>query len=110
MYGSGEQSRDFTYVANVIAANIQAADAGGAAGTVLNIAAGGSETVNTLAETIGALLELPVLREHAPMRPGDVEQSWADISLAREVIGYEPHVAFEEGLRLTIESLTTREG
>ncbi len=110
IYGDGEQSRDFTYVANVVTANLDAAAAGGAAGTVLNIAAGGSETVNTLADTIGGLLGLPVARAHEPMRPGDVEQSWADVSLARELIGYEPTVGFEEGLRLTIESLATREG
>ena len=77
---------------------------------MLNIAAGGSETVNTLADTIGGLLGLPVARAHEPMRPGDVEQSWADVSLARELIGYEPTVGFEEGLRLTIDSLATREG
>ena len=60
---------------------------------MLNIAAGGSETVNTLADTIGRLLGLPVERIHEPMRPGDVEQSWADVSLARELIGFEPRSA-----------------
>jgi UDP-glucose 4-epimerase len=109
IYGNGEQSRDFTYVANVVEANLGAAVATGAEGTVLNIAAGGSETVNTLADTIGRLLGLPVTRAYAPPRPGDVEQSWADVSLAGEVIGFEPHIGFEEGLRLTIDSLTTRE-
>jgi len=109
IYGNGEQSRDFTYVANVVEANLRAAVATGAGGTVLNIAAGGSETVNTLADTIGRLLGLPVARAYEPPRPGDVEQSWADVSLAREVIGFEPHIGFEEGLRLTIDSLTTRE-
>jgi len=110
IYGNGEQSRDFTYVANVVAANLDAAAAVGAGGTVLNIAAGGSETVNTLAGTIGRLLGLPVDRTFEPPRPGDVEQSWADVSLAREVIGFEPDIGFEEGLRLTIESLANKEG
>ncbi len=110
IYGNGEQSRDFTYVANVVTANLEAAAAAGAGGTVLNIAAGGSETVNTLADTIGRLLRLPVARAYESPRPGDVEQSWADISLAREIIGFEPHIGFEEGLRLTIDSLTDREG
>lgn len=105
IHGDGEQSRDFTYVANVVEANLLAADAATAAGTVLNVAAGGSETVNTLAETIGRLLERPVTREHTPPRPGDVLQSWADVTLARETIGYEPSVGFEEGLRLTIDYL-----
>jgi nucleoside-diphosphate-sugar epimerase len=109
IFGDGEQSRDFTYVANVISANIDAATASGASGTVLNIAAGGSETVNTLADTIGRLLGLPVLRQHEPRRPGDVEQSWADVSLARGTIGFEPHVGFEEGLRLTIGSFADAE-
>ncbi len=109
IHGTGLQSRDFTYVDNVVAANLLAAEAEGAGGSVLNIAAGGSETVNTLAETIGRLLGLRVERVHEPARPGDVEQSWADIRLARELIGYEPHVGFEEGLRLTIASLTNRE-
>ena len=109
IYGNGEQSRDFTYVANVVEANLGAAVATGAEGTVLNIAAGGSETVNTLADTIGRLLGLPVTRAYEPPRPGDVEQSWADVSLARDVIGFEPHIGFEEGLRLTIDSLMTRE-
>jgi len=109
VYGSGEQSRDFTYVANVVAANLLAADSTDACGCVLNIAAGGSETVNTLAETVSRLLGRPVTRTREPARAGDVEQSWADISLARRLIGFEPHIGFEEGLRLTIESLTNKE-
>jgi len=110
IYGTGEQSRDFTYVENVVAANLDAAVARVAAcGAVLNVAAGGSETVNTLADTIGRLLGLPVERVYAPPRPGDVEQSWADVSLARELIGFEPRIGFEDGLRLTIDSLTDTE-
>ncbi len=108
VHGDGEQSRDFTYVANVVDANLLAADAPDASGTVLNVAAGGSETVNTLAETIGRLLGKPVQREHTPPRPGDVLQSWADISRARDTLGFEPRIGFEEGLRLTIESLRER--
>ena len=110
IYGNGEQSRDFTYVENVVAANLEAAAADGAAGAVLNVAAGGSETVNALADTVGRLLGLPVARAYAAPRPGDVEQSWADISCARRLIGFEPRIGFEEGLRLTIASLIDREG
>ena len=110
VYGDGEQSRDFTYVANVVDANLLAAEAEGAAGTVLNIATGGSETVNALAETIGRLLDLPVERTYAPQRPGDVKQSWADVQRARETIGFEPRVGFEDGLRRTIESLAQHGG
>ncbi len=110
IHGDGEQSRDFTYVANVVDANLLAAEATGAAGTVLNVAAGGSETVNALADAIGRLLGKPVGREHEPARPGDVLQSWADIARARETIGYEPRIGFEDGLRLTIDSLGEGDG
>ena len=109
IFGDGTQSRDFTYVENVVAANLAAATAADASGTVLNIATGGSETVNTLADTVGRLLGLPVERVHAPLRPGDVERSWADVSLARTRIGYEPRIGFEEGLRLTIAHLADEE-
>ena len=109
IFGDGTQSRDFTYVENVVAANLAAATAADASGTVLNIATGGSETVNTLADTVGRLLGLPVERVHAPLRPGDVERSWADVSLARTLIGYETRIGFEEGLRLTIAHLADEE-
>lgn len=106
IYGDGEQSRDFTYVANVVAANLAAAGAPSrAAGTVLNVATGGSETVNTLADTVGRLLGKPVERRYEPTRPGDVERSWADVTAASETIGFEAHVALEEGLQRTIEHL-----
>ena len=109
IFGDGTQSRDFTYVENVVAANLAAATAADASGTVLNVATGGSETVNTLADTVGRLLGLPVERVHAPLRPGYVERSWADVSLARTRIGYEPRIGFEEGLRLTIAHLADEE-
>jgi len=103
--GTGEQSRDFTFVENVVAANLLAAAAEGAGGSVLNVATGGSETVNTLAETVGRLLDKPVTREFTDERAGDVMQSWADVSAAEAAIGYRPSVAFEDGLRKTIASL-----
>jgi UDP-glucose 4-epimerase len=107
--GDGEQSRDFTYVANIVEANLLAADAPGVTGAILNVATGSSETVNNLAETIGRLLELPVLTEYASDRTGDVRASWADISAARELLGFEPRIGFEDGLGRTIESLRGRE-
>lgn len=103
--GTGEQSRDFTFVENVVAANLLAATAKGAGGAVLNVATGGSETVNALADTIGRLLDRPVVREFTPARAGDVMQSWADVAAAEAAIGYRPSVAFEDGLRKTIASL-----
>ncbi len=110
VHGDGGQSRDFTYVENVVRANLLAADAAGATGRVLNVATGGSETVNTLAETIGRLLDRPVEKTHGPEQPGDVRESWADVTAAREAIGYEPTVTFEEGLQRTIEAMSAAEG
>jgi len=109
VYGDGAQSRDFTYVENVIEANLLAADAAGASGEVLNVATGSSETVNALADTIGRVLGKPVERVFEPRREGDVFASCADVSRAREVIGFVPHVGLEEGLRRTIESLLGEE-
>ncbi|MGI8974877.1 MAG: SDR family oxidoreductase [Gaiella sp.] len=110
IHGDGEQSKDFTYVANVVEANVLAGDAPGAAGRVLNIATGGSETVNDVARTIGRLLGKPVDAVHGPERPGDVRQSSADVSAARDVLGFAPSVGFEDGLRRTIESLDLESG
>ena len=110
VHGDGEQSRDFTYVENVVQANLLAADAADGAGRVLNIATGGSETVNALAETIGSILGRPVARTFGPAQPGDVRESWADVSAAREAIGYEPRVGFEEGLRRTIDAMLGTKG
>jgi len=110
VHGDGEQSRDFTYVENVVRANLLAADGADAAGRVLNVATGASQTVNALADTVGRLLGLPVEKAHGPAQPGDVRESWADVSAAREALGYEPAVGFEEGLRRTIEATLGTEG
>jgi UDP-glucose 4-epimerase len=110
VHGDGGQSRDFTYVENVVAANLLAADASGAQGRVLNIASGGSETVNALADVIGRLLDKPVEKSYGPAQPGDVRESWADVTAARETLGYEPTVTFEEGLQRTIEAMSAPEG
>jgi UDP-glucose 4-epimerase len=105
IFGDGEQSRDFTYVQNVVEANLLAADAPAANGRIVNIAAGAPASVNTLAETIGRLLDRPVERAHADPRPGDIRDSWADLATARELLGYAPSVDLEEGLRRTIAAL-----
>ncbi len=107
IHGDGEQSRDFTYVANVVDATMRAGEAGGASGRILNVAAGTPASVNQVAETIGRLLGKPVERETAPSRAGDIRDSWADISAAREVLGFEPRVGLEEGLRLTVDALVS---
>jgi UDP-N-acetylglucosamine/UDP-N-acetyl-alpha-D-glucosaminouronate 4-epimerase len=110
VHGDGEQSRDFTYVENVVRANLLAAEAAGAVGRVLNVATGQSQTVNALADTIGGLVGRPVEKTHGPAQPGDVRESWADVSAAREAIGYDPAVGFDEGLRRTIEAMLGTEG
>jgi UDP-glucose 4-epimerase len=108
IYGDGEQSRDFTYVGNVVDATIRAADANGASGRTFNVAAGSPASVNHVAETIGAVLGKPVDRRFEPPRAGDIRDSWADISAAREVLGYEPRVDLAAGLERTAEAIIAR--
>jgi len=105
IHGDGEQSRDFTYVTNVVDATIRAAEATGATGRAFNVAAGSPATVNDVADTIGVLLGKPVEKRFEPPRPGDIRDSWADISAAREVLGYEPRVDLAAGLELTAEAI-----
>jgi UDP-glucose 4-epimerase len=105
IYGDGGQSRDFTYVEDAVAATIAAGEAQGASGRAFNVAGGKPESVNAVADTIGRLLGKPVERAHQPPRAGDIRDSEADLSAAREVLGYEPQVELEEGLRRTIEYL-----
>ena len=109
VYGDGEQSRDFTFVDNVVSANLLAADAPGVEGAIVNVAMGGSTTVNELAATIGRLLDRPVEKRYEPARTADVNASWADVGEARRLLGYEPRVGLEEGLRRTAEFLEDRE-
>ena len=103
--GDGEQSRDFTYVANVVDATIRAADVPDVNGRIFNVSAGAPATVNELADTIGRILGKPVERNHASPRPGDIRASWADTSEARQLLGYEPRIGLDEGLRLTADAL-----
>jgi UDP-glucose 4-epimerase len=105
IHGDGEQSRDFTYVSNVVDATLRAADAEGATGRVFNVAAGTPASVNQLADAIGRVLGKPVERRTEPPRPGDVRDSWADVSEARRVLGYEPSVPLEAGLERTASAL-----
>jgi UDP-glucose 4-epimerase len=108
--GDGEQRRDFTYVENVVAGTLQAGDTPGVSGRIFNLAASSPASVNELADTIGSILGKPVERRAAPPRAGDIRDSWADISAARETLGYKPTVGFEEGLRRTVEHLERRGG
>jgi UDP-glucose 4-epimerase len=103
--GDGGQSRDFTYVANVVDATMRAAEAAGVSGKLLNVAASAPVSVNELADLIGRILDRPVEKVFAPPRAGDVRDSWADITAAREALAWEPAVDLEHGLRLTAEAL-----
>jgi UDP-glucose 4-epimerase len=105
IYGDGEQSRDFTFVDNVVSANLLAADAPGVGGEILNVASGGSVTVNALADAIGLLLAKPVEKEYEAAREADVLASWADVGEARRLLGYEPKVDFDDGLGRTADYL-----
>ena len=105
IHGDGGQSRDFTYVTNVVDATMLAAEAADANGRIFNVAAGSPGSVNDVADTIGRILGKPVEKEFLPPRPGDIRDSWADITAAREVLGFEPTVGLEEGLRRTVEAL-----
>ena len=103
IYGDGEQSRDFTYVANVVDGVLRACRAPGVAGHSINVATSRRVTLNELFATVKELVGADVDPLYAEPRPGDVRHSQADISLARRALGYEPTVSFEEGLRLTLE-------
>jgi UDP-glucose 4-epimerase len=103
IYGDGLQSRDFTFVANVVKANLLAADAPGVAGRMFNAANGKSTDLLTLIRLLNELLGVKVSPLHEPARVGDVRESLADITLARKYLKYEPEIDFEEGLRRSIE-------
>ena len=104
IYGDGEQSRDFTYISNVVDANLRAAESGPAVGKVINIANGERVTINEVLEMVKKLTGRTEVRaEYAPARTGDVRDSLADLKLARSLLGFSPQVGLEEGLRLTID-------
>lgn len=103
IYGDGEQSRDFTYVANVVNANLLAAHAKGVSGNVYNVACGGSITLLELLRQICGLLGKPFAPEFGPARVGDVKHSWADIHRAQKDLGYQVEIDLNEGLRRTVE-------
>ncbi|MGD0369037.1 MAG: SDR family oxidoreductase [Acidobacteriaceae bacterium] len=104
IFGDGEQGRDFTYVENAVSANLLALEAPAekVAGRVFNVACGERHTLNKTFHVLAELLDFKEQPIYGPERTGDIQNSLADISAAREAFGYEPKVGFEEGLRRTV--------
>jgi len=103
IYGDGQQSRDFTYIDNVVDANLLAAAAKKTSGEVVNIACGKSVTVNEIIDMINKITGKKVKPIYTDPRPGDVKHSLADISAAKKLIGYDPKISFEQGLEMAID-------
>lgn len=103
IYGDGEQTRDFTYVANVVDGVLRACEAPGASGHVINVATGTRVSLNQLYAALAEILGCSLSPDYASPRAGDVRDSQADISKARRLLGFEPIVPFEDGLRATVE-------
>ncbi len=109
LYGDGEQTRDFCYIDNVVEANLLAASTPNLRGQVINIACAQKTSVNDIVRLSNAYLGTDVKPTYAPPRVGDVKDSYADISLAKKVIGFQPKVFFEEGLKRWIDWYKTSE-
>jgi UDP-N-acetylglucosamine/UDP-N-acetyl-alpha-D-glucosaminouronate 4-epimerase len=103
IYGDGEQTRDFTYIANVVDGVLRASTAPNVSGSVINVATGSRISLNQLFRALRDLIGSSVKVNYGPVRSGDVKDSQADISRAKKLLGYEPLVSFEEGLRRTVE-------
>ncbi len=110
IYGDGEQTRDFTYIANVVDGVLRAVEAPQAAGEVINVATGGRISLNELLRTMQAIVGSSVKPIYKDGRAGDVRDSQADISKARELLGYVPKVSLEEGLTHTLAWARARKG
>ncbi|MEW5976977.1 MAG: SDR family oxidoreductase [Acidobacteriota bacterium] len=108
IFGDGEQSRDFTYVANVVKANLCAARASDSSGRVYNVACGQRVTLNEVVKTLNRILGTQLTPEYQLPRQGDIRHSLADIARAREDLSFVPDVGFEDGLRQTVEWYRSR--
>ena len=105
VFGDGEQTRDFTYIANVVQANLLAATAPDAVGRVMNIGCGEQTSLNTVLHIARELLGVAVEADYREARAGDVRDSLADIGLAECLLGYQPTIKFREGLARTLSTL-----
>jgi UDP-glucose 4-epimerase len=102
IYGDGSQSRDFTYVDNVVDGNLKALRAKGAVGQAVNVATSRRVTLKELLEGVAREAGVPAVARHQPPRNGDIKHSLADITLAGDLLGYRPMRSFEEGLKKTV--------
>jgi UDP-glucose 4-epimerase len=105
VFGDGTHSRDFTYIDNVVDANLLALTAPGAAGEAFNVACGERYSLNELLATIGTVVGVDVEADYLDRRPGDVPHSQADIAKARRILEFEPRIGFVDGVRATVESI-----
>ena len=103
VFGDGEQTRDFTYVENAVQANLLACEAPNVSGRVFNVGTGGRVSLNEILRALGKITGKTVEAKYDPPRDGDIRDSQADISQAKQFLGYQPQVAFEEGLTRTFE-------
>jgi len=103
VFGDGEQTRDFTYVDNAVQANLLACEAPNASGKVFNVGTGGRISLNEVLHALGKITGKTLEAKYEPPREGDIRDSQADISQAKELLGYDPQVSFEEGLSRTFE-------
>jgi nucleoside-diphosphate-sugar epimerase len=103
VFGDGEQTRDFTYVENAVQANLLACEAPNVSGRVFNVGTGGRTSLNQVLKALGEISGKRIEAKYEPQRDGDIRDSQADISQAREYLGYEPQVLFEEGLKKTFD-------
>ena len=110
IHGDGEQSRDFTYIDNVVQGNLKAMGTPGVSGEVFNIACGTRHSLLAIAEAIGAFLGRELPRQHTPPRAGDVKHTLADISKAERLLAYRPSVNFADGIQRTCEYFVERFG
>jgi nucleoside-diphosphate-sugar epimerase len=108
IHGDGGQTRDFTYVANVVDGVLRATEAADASGEVINVATSSRISLNELFAVLKKLTGSSLTATHGPARAGDVRDSQADISKAQRLLGYQPHVSFEEGLRRTLAWVETQ--
>jgi UDP-glucose 4-epimerase len=104
VFGNGEQTRDFTYIENVVQANLLAATSPDAIGTAMNIGCGERISLNSVLQLAGELLGITVEADYREPRPGDVRDSLADISKAQRLLGYDPKINFREGLARTLDA------